>query len=337
MKLIAKKRQESNPIELSVIIPVHNAASHLDNLFKCLDMQQLTQAEMIFVENNSSDNSLELLERYAEKCLCSITVVSTQEKGSANARNIGIELCQGKYVIFIDADDEFAPNYFEKMISRIKAEKADICICGFNRIDAVTGKVFSPEMCVKKDINTAFINTALWNKIFTRECIGNTKLPGIRVCEDALFFYNLFKLDTKIVYIDEPLYHYYIRPNSVMNTIDSAQIKEILYEFQKFYLASEIESKMLMIYLHVGLSLPLGVAKCGGNYSRAITDVKAFLQNLDVKWYRDSALKLKNMGKITIKTLTLKCSMLALRYGMLKFLIKIYMLLERKSNKQIKW
>lgn len=101
-------------IDLSVIIPVYNAVPLLD---RCLDsiFSQTTQYtyEVILVDDGSTDNSIEIIKKRKEK---NIVLYQQQNAGPAVARNKGIELAQGKYCAFLDADDYWMDGYIQKTV-----------------------------------------------------------------------------------------------------------------------------------------------------------------------------------------------------------------------------
>ncbi len=92
-------------LKLSIIIPVYNVATHLEKCFKSVvDVNNALDYEIIFVNDGSTDDSLEVLEGLTTFS-DNVTIISQDNKGLSGARNTGIDAAKGKYVIFLDADD----------------------------------------------------------------------------------------------------------------------------------------------------------------------------------------------------------------------------------------
>lgn len=116
-------------VTISIIVPVYNAAQYLP---RCLDsiMEQGGNFEVIVVNDGSTDNSLDIMRKYAEK-YSNIHIVNQENKGVSAARNIGLNKAENKYITFVDADDWLEPNAFELVEKIIKKDNSDIVLIGF--------------------------------------------------------------------------------------------------------------------------------------------------------------------------------------------------------------
>jgi glycosyltransferase involved in cell wall biosynthesis len=105
--------------EISVIIPVYNGSAFVKNAYRELKAQQLADAELIFVDNNSTDDTLTLLLelKEADTCVC---VLQEQKKGAAAARNRGIREATGEFVYFFDVDDQLMPGALLHLLQILK-------------------------------------------------------------------------------------------------------------------------------------------------------------------------------------------------------------------------
>lgn len=110
-------------VSISVIVPVYNAAQYLP---RCLDsvMEQSGNFEVIVVNDGSTDNSLDIMRKYAEK-YSNIHIVNQENKGVSAARNTGLNQAENKYITFVDADDWLEPNAFELVEKIIKKDNSD--------------------------------------------------------------------------------------------------------------------------------------------------------------------------------------------------------------------
>ncbi len=106
-------------IEISVIIPVYNGAEFVESACQQIQNQQLANVEIIFVDNNSTDNSVKLLEKLQEHHQ-DITVLKEKKQGAAAARNKGLSIAKGDFIYFFDVDDQLMPGALNHLINTLK-------------------------------------------------------------------------------------------------------------------------------------------------------------------------------------------------------------------------
>lgn len=114
-------------IKVSVVIPVYNASLYIKGLCACLKKQKLHDCEFIFVNDGSTDNSLQLLRKYAVKD-SRFVVLSQDNQGSGAARNTGLQAARGEYVGFVDSDDRVPTDFFLKLYDSAVQNQADIAV-----------------------------------------------------------------------------------------------------------------------------------------------------------------------------------------------------------------
>lgn len=206
---------------ISVIIPVYNAEKYLGRCIECVLAQTYKNIEIYLINDGSTDNSLEVCNKFSEKDK-RIKVVDKKNSGVSGTRNSGIEKANGRYLCFIDSDDYIEKDHIEKLVSNI--QDGSITFCGYyidtyneNGIIASKNKSFKggKSDTVKENLADIFHQgflSVIWNKIYDVDLLkkNNVKFDeGISLGEDLLF--NLKYLRTgieKIKYIDMPLYHY---------------------------------------------------------------------------------------------------------------------------------
>ena len=96
--------------QLSVILPVYNVAKYLPRCIESLLGQTLDDFEIIFVNDGSPDNSIDILKKYQEKYPEKINIYSIENHGVSYARNYGAQKANGEYLLFVDSDDYVAPD-----------------------------------------------------------------------------------------------------------------------------------------------------------------------------------------------------------------------------------
>lgn len=112
---------------VSIIIPVYNCEKYIDTCIHSLQNQTYTNYEMIFVNDGSRDGSLEKLENAAYND-ARMKIINQENKGVSSARNAGIDVAKGEYILFVDADDTVSPDYITNLISPLKDDEVDIVI-----------------------------------------------------------------------------------------------------------------------------------------------------------------------------------------------------------------
>ena len=123
----------SNPT-VSVIIPVYNAQEGIKQCLDSLLNQSFTDFEIILLNDGSTDNSLEVIKKYAA-VNDFIRVIDKENEGVAKTRNKGIQLANGKYIVFIDNDDFVDSDYLERFYNAIDQEQLDIVLGGYKRVN----------------------------------------------------------------------------------------------------------------------------------------------------------------------------------------------------------
>ena len=112
---------------ISIIIPIYNTEKYLEEWLQSIISQTYQKFEVICVNDASTDNSLKILEKYAQSDSRIKIINHKKNKGVATARNTGIKNTKSEYITFIDSDDKVAPTYLETLVKyRDKADCVEI-------------------------------------------------------------------------------------------------------------------------------------------------------------------------------------------------------------------
>lgn len=227
--------------KISVIIPVYNAEKYLE---KCLDsilQQTFREIEVICVDDGSQDASKQILRRYASQD-ARVIVVEQKNMYAGVARNRGMELAKGKYLIFLDADDFFHPDMLRRAYACSEQYRADITIFNVKCFSDQTKITFKGKWLYNKDLipqkqpfsmhdiySQIFqITTASpWNKLFNREFIQREQIlfQGTRSTNDVYFVNLALALAERIVTIDRSLLYYRVdTKNNLQNTQEQSPL-----------------------------------------------------------------------------------------------------------------
>ena len=211
-------------MKVSVIIPIYNSEKFLE---KCLDSvyaQTLKDYEVILVNDGSTDTSGEIIERYKAGFPEKTVLLTVENGGQGRAKNLGLDLARGEYVLNIDSDDYVAPDMLEKMVLAGDENNADVVICDFYRI--VEGRQYYENARLTPNPLSAV--GQCWNKLFRRTLIGEVRYPCGRWYEDTEFSAKLLLRSEKTVFVKEALYYYNIGHPSTMRNSNAAKNLDII-------------------------------------------------------------------------------------------------------------
>ncbi len=205
---------------VTVIIPVYQVEEYLEDCIKSIICQTYSKLEIILVDDGSTDGSAIICDRYKEKD-ARIRVVHKANGGLSSARNVGIDICKGKYVTFVDSDDVVADVMIEEMLNIAKQEHADVVKVGVIRKNNYSENIAIPKNYMAYSGNEAVSLIFKSNsqiicgcgKLFTREVIGNIRFPDGRYYEDEYFTPRIYLNARKVVLSDSEYYFYMQRKN----------------------------------------------------------------------------------------------------------------------------
>ena len=162
---IERITERSDAPKVSVIMPVYNVIDYLPDTLKCVANQSLKDIEIICVDDGSTDGSDKVLDEFAARD-ARFTIIHQKNQFAGVARNNGLAVAKGKYVVFWDSDDIFRINALEKLYMEAERTEAEIVVCSANRYDDQ----------LKKEILTAlYLNEPLLpeNRPFSRQDMGS--------------------------------------------------------------------------------------------------------------------------------------------------------------------
>lgn len=213
--------------KISVIIPAYNIENEISRCLNSVLKQTYKNIEIIVVDDGSSDRTLEILNLYEQK-YDNVIVVHQENQGVFSARLNGIKRATGEWVGFVDGDDEIEEEMYFSLMKNAMEYQADISHCGYemdfpDRTDLYYGtdRIICQDnhMGLKDLLSGIFIEPALVNKLYRKNLIeGIENEKGldstIRINEDLLMNFYLFKKAKNAIYYDKCYYHYIIRKNS---------------------------------------------------------------------------------------------------------------------------
>lgn len=235
---------KTNP-KISIIIPFYNVEKYIEECIKSVVNQTLKDIEIIFVNDGSTDGSIDIVNKYAKND-SRIKVLSLKERhGQGFARNRAIDIATGDYIGFVDSDDYVEVDMFEKLYVSAIQDDTDITMCLAKEYDDTTGEFIESDYYslklfeqYKEDVFSAEatkdtildMNVALWNKLYKHSYLSfiNEKFPEGFIFEDLPFFFGTYLPAKRVKILWECLYIYRInRKTSTMNQFGNKMLDRL--------------------------------------------------------------------------------------------------------------
>ena len=213
---------------LSVIIPNYNSAKQLIRTLKSYESilsNRCNEVEFIIIDDNSSDDSYNVLTDFSETSTLKIIVLKNEiNEGPGPSRNKGINACNSSYLTFMDADDSFSNDFFEKIISVLKLNNYDCVLFNFYLVHNGKKKKKNQFLCKHLDEEPVDIITyckgAPWGKVFRKSIVVNNKIVFLKQmqAEDVGFVKVALSNCQSFYLLSDHLYNYYVADKSLMRT-----------------------------------------------------------------------------------------------------------------------
>lgn len=250
---------------VSVVVPIYKVEAYLKRCVDSIVAQTYQNLEIILVDDGSPDGCPQMCDDFA-KSDSRIKVIHKKNGGLADARNAGLDIASGQYVTFIDSDDFIHTDYIEVLLDSMESKEADIAVAGFCKftsenvvvkaINEGAGKNISLKDVILSYCSLNSTESATFisccNKLYRRELFDTMRFPNGKLNEDAFISYQLLVNATNgIVLIDEPLYFYYIRNDSIVGSSFSKRNLDVLDAYHgavKWLLEKNEQSLALCFY-----------------------------------------------------------------------------------------
>lgn len=202
---------------VSIVIPSYNTARYLGRCLDSVLKQTYKKIEIIIIDDGSEDATSYLCKEYCEKNE-NVRYLYTEHKGPGNARNIGKENANGRYIMFVDSDDTIHNRMVEEMVNNIIDEKSDISICNVKMFfnsdtyvvqNSINWGEWNKKNYIKNGINLC----SCCNKLFKREQLQNIEFSHITY-EDMEIIPCIIANASKISFVRKHFYEYRLRPDS---------------------------------------------------------------------------------------------------------------------------
>lgn len=180
--------------EVSIITPCYNSAKFLQETMDSVLQQTFTDWEWLITDDFSTDDSVEIIRTVDDPRIK--IIISKENGGAGSARNQSLELAQGRFITFLDADDYWEPNFLEEMIRFMKTENAELAYSNYARCDENLHPKLNDFIADKEVTFHNLLKTcrlSLLSSMYDSERVGKEFFPAGSKREDHVMWLNLLK------------------------------------------------------------------------------------------------------------------------------------------------
>lgn len=203
--------------KVSVVVPFYNSCSFVLNSINYLKKQTLKSFEVILVDDGSEDSQLNAIRANIEEDK-RFKLISQNHLGAGAARNLGLSLVRGEYVIFLDSDDVYRKDLLEKLFLSASKWSSDVVLCDATFETNQSASILRPPYEDRQWAEVIELQTKLfqitspvpWNKLIKTSLIHkyNLKFLPLQNSNDLTFTYSVMALAERISWVDSPLLQY---------------------------------------------------------------------------------------------------------------------------------
>ncbi len=226
--------------KVSIVVPIYNVEKYLNKCIDSIISQTYSNLEIILVDDESPDSCPTICEEYKKKDK-RVKVIHQKNMGLSGARNTGIEMATGEYIMFQDSDDTIDSKCVETLYKLVKKDNTSISICGrlYEFENGEKKCKYSDDFTKKYDLESAieemnsfyYFDMSACGKLFNKQLFNDIRFPVGKLSEDYFIMYKLFLKSGYVSYTTKPMYNYLQRQNSISkNKKVNTQFIDAAYE-----------------------------------------------------------------------------------------------------------
>ena len=290
---------------VSIVVPVYNVMQYLDACMESILNQSYHRIEVILVDDGSTDGSGQKCDYYS-RIDSRVIVLHKENGGLSDARNKGIALAKGDYIMFVDSDDIISLNIVDYLLGLCEQYSADISICdpvhcyiteNINFEDEREITVFNAHDAIVEMLYQKSFLVAAWGKLFRRTYFDDVLFPYGMLFKDSAIMYKIFNKANVIVYGDAKLYGYMHREGSITTSKFSIRDCDIIKICQQITEDMSNESASLQAaaksyYTAAAFRVYLNAPR-NGKFEQEINECKKVLNKNGKNVIKDSNIRKK--------------------------------------------
>lgn len=267
--------------EVSVIMPIYNAEKWVSGSIESVLAQTFSDIELVLVDDGSTDNSGAICDEYARKDE-RVKVIHRHNGGEGAARQSGLDVVNGRWVIHCDADDRPESVMIEEMLAHARKTNADMVWCDISFYDdngshvSRQGTETETAAALLSALTEGRVMGTVWNKLIRRKVAQSVGFDiAVRCCVDLIYCVELLiaNPDIKVAHLPRALYRYWQNPQSALHTMTAektvATYTTVVDRFDKL-MPEEKSTPRFYFYKRLVIS---GIYKRGG-VQRTVSDVQ---------------------------------------------------------------
>ena len=318
---------------ISVIVPVYNVADYLDQCLESVVNQPYSQLEILVIDDGSTDSSGAVCDRWAERDE-RIRVIHQPNGGLSAARNTALDIMTGEMVIMVDSDDLLHPDAINVLLHTMETHQADAVVTDFVSFYgddvkwcATTGIGQNPQLYDRQGALMAiFYQNGLSNsscgRLFKASLFDGVRYPVGQLYEDLAIIYPLYQHSNRVIKIDDRLYGYRQRTDSILGkfspkrsaVIDICeQLESQVQQDGNHELLPAVRSRLLSAYFNI---LLLSRQDTSSDYRQLADRCWEGIKRLRYRCLTDSNVRMKNKAGILASYLgrSFLCDLLGRKY-----------------------
>lgn len=258
--------QDIQFVKVSIIIPVFNVERYIKKTLDSIVNQTFKNYEVIIINDGSSDGTVNIVENILSVANVDFKIINQGNKGVSAARNIGINMARGEYILFIDGDDYISEKYLEKMIYSIIENQVDCIMCGGSIVDE-EGRVILPyeksynyfDYIISGEVALyQMLKKNIWiyigNALYKKDLIDKYKLDFCeknKYGEDQEFTLKFLAHSNKVACVQESLFFYVKRKNAATENVSMKRfnVVEVFYELIAYFDKLKLSNPSITQYI----------------------------------------------------------------------------------------
>ncbi len=253
---------------VSVVLTVYNTENYLAQCLDSLLIQTLRNIEIICIDDASQDSSVAIIRKYQETDNRIKLIELAQNKGANFARNKALGKACGKYVIILDADDFYEPDFLEELYEQAQATKSDITFCGYDLFDDSTKSIRKITWDIERKILPKektftmspklfdLLPSFVWNQLYRRQFIkeNNLRFANISCYTDVYFNKTALLKAKRIAYVDKKLVYYRVNnSHSISHNLSYSGAIKTIYALAEFLKKENLYEKYHQAFFETSL------------------------------------------------------------------------------------
>ena len=245
-----------NELLVSVIIPIYEVEQYLDQCIDSIVHQSYENLEIILVDDGSPDHCPQICDQWAQRD-SRIRVLHKPNGGLSDARNVGVQICTGEYICFVDSDDWAEPMMVECLIRACMEDNTLIAVCGrYDHFEEKNECQISKCPTIDETVDSLSFTSRMLlgincdssahSKIYHKSIWKAVSFPKGRIYEDIAVMYQIVLSVPCVSTVKQPLYNYRIRRGSIVQSDFSEKLFDYPYNTRK--MLADVKSKYPELY-----------------------------------------------------------------------------------------